>query len=223
VELAEQAGSFIHELKNHINTLSLHVQLLAEDLEVPETPRERRAVARVRLLHGECERLVALSQDYLRFTRVDTPTLVRTPLPDVVQRLVDFLHPTAKAQQIDIVLHEAANLPPVQLDPEFFDRALLNLMLNAQEAMEHGGTLTLQARREADCVALDVIDTGCGIPPELVDRLFRPFFTTKPGGSGLGLAIARKQILALGGTLTVQSQPECGSLFTITLPIAEEA
>ena len=221
VELAEQAGGFIHELKNHINGLSLNLQLLAEELEAPETPRERKALARVDRLTTECQRLVTLSHDFLRFTRVDQPCLICDDMTVSVGRLVDFLTPTAKAQNIDIVWHEAANLPRVQYDPELFERALLNLMLNAEDAMADGGTLTLQARVESDAVALDVIDTGCGIDDSLLSQLFQPFITTKPHGNGLGLAIARKGLLAMNGTLRVKSQPGRGTLFTITLPLAE--
>ncbi len=223
LELAEQAGGFIHELKNHINGLSLNLQLLAEELEQPETPRERKARDRVERLTTECQRLVTLSHEFLRFTRVDQPCLICDDLSVSVGRLVDFLTPTAKAQNIDIIWHEAANLPRVMYDPELFERALLNLMLNAEDAMEHGGTITLQARVEATTVALDVIDTGCGMDDHLLSQLFQPFITTKPHGNGLGLAIARKGLLAMNGTISVKSQPQRGTLFTMTLPLADEA
>jgi two-component system, NtrC family, sensor histidine kinase HydH len=221
LELAEQAGGFIHELKNHINGLSLNLQLLAEELDQPETPRERKALARVDRLTTECQRLVTLSQDFLKFTRVDAPCLICDDMSVSVSRLVDFLTPTAKAQNIDIVWHEAANLPRVQYDPELFERALLNIMLNAEDAMADGGTLTLQARVEVDAVALDVIDTGCGMDEALLAQLFQPFLTTKPHGNGLGLAIARKGLHVMNGTLRVKSQPGRGTLFTMTLPLAE--
>jgi two-component system, NtrC family, sensor histidine kinase HydH len=220
LELAELAGGFIHELKNHINTLSLNLQLLAEDIDPPETPRERRALDRVTRLTDECRRLVELSNDFLRFARSDQPYLVPTPLDAVVSRMVDFLTPTARAQNIDIVWHAAAELPPVMLDPELFDKVLLNLMLNAEDAMPDGGTLTLQARAEQGSVILDVIDTGCGMSPELAAKVFRPFVTTKADGNGLGLATARKIVLAHGGDLTVHSEPGCGTKFTVRLPIA---
>ena len=93
-------------------------------------------------------------------------------------------------------------------------------MLNAEQAMPEGGTLTLIAQRDGDGVRLDVIDTGCGIPADQLPKLFRPFHTTKTNGHGLGLAIARKIITAHGGTIDVQSEPGRGTKFTIRLPAA---
>lgn len=221
-ELAELAGGFIHEIKNHLNTLSLNLQLLGEDFEHPETPRERKALDRITRLTDECRRLVDLSNDFLRFARVNDPRRVPTDLGDVVARMVDFLGPTARAQGVEIDWYSAADLPPVPLDRELFERVLLNLMLNAEDAMPDGGTLTLQARADGGDVVLDVIDTGCGMPPDLAARAFRPFVTGKPGGNGLGLATARKIVAAHGGTIAVQSEPGRGTKFTIRLPAAGE-
>ncbi len=222
VELAELAGGFIHEIKNHLNTLSLNLQLLAEDFENPETPRERKALDRVTRLSDECRRLVDLSNDFLRFARVTELHLVPACLEAVVTQVVTFLTPTAQALQgIEIKWFSQPDLPPVALDPEMFKTALLNLMLNAEDAMPEGGTLTLQARGDGSWVVLDVIDTGCGMDAELAAKVFRPFVTTKPGGNGLGLATARKIVHAHGGTIAVQSEPGRGTKFTIRLPVAD--
>jgi signal transduction histidine kinase len=217
-ELSELAGGFIHELKNHINTLSLNLQLLAEDFETPETPRERKAAERVGRLTDECRRLVELSNDFLRFSRVLEPQLAPADLDAVVRRMVDFLAPTARMQNVVIHWHAEPDLPQVMLDPEMFEKVLLNLMLNAEDAMPDGGTLTLQARAEPGKVILDVIDTGCGMDAELAARVFTPFVTTKSNGNGLGLATSRKIVLAHRGAIRVQSAPGLGSKFTIELP-----
>ena len=145
------------------------------------------------------------------------PELVPTDLDVVVRRMVDFLSPTARMQNVEIHWHAEPDLPLVPLDAEMFEKVLLNLMLNAEDAMPDGGTLTLQARAEADTVILDVIDTGCGMEPELSAKVFTPFVTTKPTGNGLGLATSKKIVLAHGGTIAVQSAPNLGSKFTIGL------
>src|SRR4051812_36051811 len=217
-ELAEVAGSFIHEIKNHLGTLSLNLQLLAEDFETPQTQRERRALDRVTRLHGECRRLVDLSNDFLRFARVRDLDLKPTSLDEVVGRMIDFLTPTARQANIEINWFPAADLPPVALDAELFEQALLNLMLNAEQAMPDGGTLTLIGRCEGDRVCLDVIDTGHGMTPDVLAKLFRPFHTTKQTGNGLGLPTTRKVVLAHGGAIDVQSEPGRGTKFTIRLP-----
>jgi signal transduction histidine kinase len=218
---AELAGGFIHEIKNHLNTLSLNLQLLAEDFEDAQTPRERKALERVTKLSDECRRLVELSNDFLRFARLDDLHCEATNLDEVITRMIDFLGPTARAQGITINWYPAADLPAPRLDKELFEKVLLNLMLNAEDAMPEGGTLTLQARSDGAAVALDVIDTGCGMAPELARQAFRPFVTGKPGGNGLGLATARKIVAAHGGTIDVQSEPGRGTKFTIRLPIAD--
>jgi two-component system, NtrC family, sensor histidine kinase HydH len=218
VELAELAGGFIHEIKNHLNTLSLNLQLLGEDFENPQTPRERKALDRVTRLTDECRRLVDLSNDFLRFARLTELRKEPADLGELVTRLIDFLGPTARQQGVEIEWYPAGDLPLVPLDTELFEKVLLNLLLNAEDAMPEGGRLTLQARAEDGWVVLDVIDTGCGMDAELTAKVFTPFVTTKPGGNGLGLATARKIVLAHGGTIEVQSAPGRGTKFTVRLP-----
>jgi len=220
LELAELAGGFIHEIKNHLNTLSLNLQLLAEDFEAPESPRERRAADRVGKLTDECRRLVDLSNDFLRYARIADLTTAPSHLDDVLGRMVDFLGPTARAQNIDVDWHVEPDLPMVALDVELFEKVLLNLMLNAEDAMPDGGAMTLQARAEGNEVVLDVIDTGCGMEPELAAKVFEPFLTTKSNGNGLGLATTKKIVLAHGGSIAVQSEPGRGTKFTIRLPLS---
>jgi signal transduction histidine kinase len=218
-ELAETAGVFIHEIKNHLSTLGLNLQLLAEDFESPQSPRERRALDRVTRLQNECSRLVEVSNDFLRFTRVKDLALRPYDLRKVLEELVDFFEPMARSSNVRVNVFLPADMPPVHLDPDLMKQALLNLMLNAQQAMPGGGELTLLAAAEGPWLVLHVIDTGAGIPPEAMENLFKPFFSTKPGGSGLGLPTARKVLEAHGGSLSAQSQPGRGTCFTMRLPI----
>jgi two-component system, NtrC family, sensor histidine kinase HydH len=230
-ELAELAGGFIHEIKNHLSTLGLNLQLLAEDFHEPQSQRERRAHDRISRLQGECERLVDVSNDFLRFARVKDLELKSANLNGVIEELVDFFGPTAKAANIEIKVYLPADLPQVALDQEMFKQALLNLLLNAQQAMTpqdqpdsvpRGGELTIQAAREPDGVCLSLIDTGRGMPPDVAAKVFRPFFSTRKGGTGLGLATTRKIIEAHGGTIDVQSEVGRGTKFTIRLPAVSQ-
>jgi two-component system, NtrC family, sensor histidine kinase HydH len=219
-ELAEMAGGFIHDIKNHIGTLSLNLQLLAEDFENPESQRERRALERITRLSDECARLAELANDFLRFARVHELHCEPTPLATVVERMIDFLAPTARHRGIRIEWFPAPDLPQVNLDRELFEQALLNLMLNAEQAMPEGGTITLIGRSEGNEVCLDVIDTGCGMTPDMLGKVFQPFHTTKKTGSGLGLPTARKVVLAHGGIIEVQSELDRGTKMTVRLPIS---
>ncbi len=217
-ELAELAGGFIHEIKNHISTLGLNLQLLAENLADPQNARERKAAERIQRLQSECERLVTVSNDFLRFARAEQLQLEPTDLDDVVGEMVDFLSPTAKQKNISIAWHPGSTLSLVQLDRDLFKQALLNLLINAEQAMPEGGDIVLQTSQEPGQVKLDVIDTGCGIGQELLPKIFKPFHTSKPGGTGLGLPTTRKIIQAHGGSIEVQSEAGRGTKFSIRLP-----
>src|SRR5262245_3352044 len=175
VELAELAGGFIHDLKNALGTLSLNLQLLLEDLAEPQSPRERRALERAGRLKGECERLGGLSEDFLRFARVTELARTETDLSAVVDGMLDFFGPVARSQGVEVKSYVAAGLPAVLLDRQLFEQALLNLLLNAQQAMPGGGEVTIQGRQEGGDVILSVIDTGKGMSPDVLAKAFKPF------------------------------------------------
>jgi two-component system sensor histidine kinase HydH len=239
-ELAELAGGFIHEIKNHLSTLGLNLQLLAEDVQEPQTQRERRALSRVQRLQGECQRLVEVANDFLRFARIKDLDLEATDLAKVIDEMIDFFGPTARSANIEIKPFIPADLPMVLLDRELFRQAMLNLFLNAEQAMPEGGELTIQASpsellnnecrvasesvllgtRHSSLVTLQIIDTGKGISPAVLPRVFQPFFSTKPGGTGLGLATTRRIVEAHGGTIDVQSEVGRGTQFTLRLRTA---
>ena len=162
--------------------------------------------------------MVDVSNDFLRFARIKDLKLEPADLAELVDELVDFFGPTARGSGIEIKLYLPADLPRLALDRELFKQALLNLMLNAQQAMPDGGTLTVQAEARDGELCLALIDTGPGMAPEVLAKVFRPFFSTKSGGSGLGLATTRKIVEAHGGRIEVQSEVGRGTKFTICLP-----
>lgn len=218
IELAELAGGFIHEIKNHLNTLSLNIQLLNEEFENPENQKERRAADRLNRLSDECKVLVDLSNDFLRFARIEDLQLEKTDISSLITRMVEFFSPTAKSKKIEVNWFPQADLPMVELDVDMFEKVLLNLMLNAEDAMPEGGTLTIQAHVDSQQLFIEVIDTGIGIPKEMLAKLFKPFVTTKESGNGLGLATSKKIVQAHQGNITVQSELGHGTKFTVTLP-----
>jgi len=218
-ELAELAGGFIHELKNHLGTLGMNLQLLAEDLQSPQSPRERRILDRVVRLEHECKRLGEMANDFLRFARLGELNRQPVRLGELIDEMIDFFGPQARTANIEIKTFIPTDLPAVSLDPQLFKQALLNLMLNAEQALGQGGQLTFQARKEGDQVRLDLIDTGSGMSLEDQKKIFKPFYSTRPGGTGLGLATTRRIIERHGGRIEVQSEPGRGTQFTIWLPV----
>lgn len=218
-ELAQLTGRLIHDIKNHISTLGLNLQLLAEDLHEPETPRERRAHQRVLKLQHETQRLAELSNDFLRFIQQKDLSKTPTRINDLIDDLVDFFGPSARKANVEIKTFLPGDLPLIELDVEPFKQGLLNLMLNAVQAMPQGGTLAIQASMEAGRLVLSFIDTGIGMTAEVQQQIFKPFFSLRPGGSGLGLPTLKKVVEAHGGTIAVQSEPGKGTKFTIGLPV----
>jgi signal transduction histidine kinase len=217
-EIAQIAGGLAHEIRNPLSTMRLNLDLLAEDLRCAESPRERRMLQKIERVRKESHRLEGLLEDFLRFVRLKDLRYERTDLNAVVEELADFFEPQAAAQGIVVRRHLAGDLPAVPLDVDLFKQALFNLIRNAELAMPEGGELILATRAEGPGVVLEVTDTGCGIPPEAMGKLFDPFYSTRPGGSGLGLPTARRIVEAHRGTIQVTSEPARGSVFAIRLP-----
>jgi two-component system, NtrC family, sensor histidine kinase HydH len=222
-EISQLAGGLAHEIKNPLSTLSLNLDLLSEDFQGAETPRDRRVLQRVERLRHEVDRLWGIVENFLQFARAGELKLELVDLNAVVDELCDFYEPQATTQGIVIRTHFARDLPRTTLDANLFKQALFNLVLNAQHAMPSGGELILTTRREGPHVVLDVIDTGEGMSEEVRARVFDAFFSTRDRGSGLGLPTARKIVEAHGGTIHLQSEPGKGSQFTIRLPVCEAA
>ena len=222
-EFAALVGALAHEIRNPLSTIRLNMELLAEDFEQtdPESPtkqRDRRAKAKIDLVRQECDRLQKLLGDFLDFARQETLTLEPGSLNAEIDQLLDFFAPRARDAQVEIIRYLDPELPMVRLDRETFRSAVLNLLLNAVQAMEAGGQLVVRTRAAGLGVLLELIDTGPGMDAETLAKVFRAFYTTKQGGSGLGLPTARKIVEAHGGTIDIESTSGRGTKVTIWLP-----
>ena len=217
-EIAQLAGGLAHEIKNPLSTIRLNVELLAEDLAEGDSPQDRRALKKIEIVQRECLRLEELLNDFLNFARAHKLDLEPVDVNRQLKETLDFFAPRARESNIDIVEYFANNLPTVMLDRRSFHRAVLNLVINAQQAMPDGGQLVVRTRAAANAVAIDLIDNGTGIDDKTKERMFDPFFSSKRGGSGLGLPTTRKIIEAHGGLIAMQSEIGHGTQFTILLP-----
>jgi len=217
-ELAELAGSLAHEIKNPLSVIRMNMDLLAEDFADAETPRERRALAKIETVQNQCNRLEKLLRDFLNFARRRDLELSPGNLNDVVERVLDFFEPQAKEAGVRFIRFLDPTLPSIKLDEQTLYAALMNLVKNSLEAMPDGGQLLARTRLTRQGVALDLIDTGCGMDSESALKMFDTFYSTKNGGTGLGLPIARKIFEAHGGRISVQSEVGRGTQFTIDLP-----
>jgi signal transduction histidine kinase len=197
----------------------MNMELLAEDYRESDASRDRRAMKKIDLVHRECQRLQDLLDNFLRFTKAHRLDLKPSDLNGLVRQVLDFYRPKAHEAGVEIVDYLSGNLPTVLLDREAFHGALLNLVLNAEQAMPEGGQLVVRTYGTADGVALDLIDTGCGMDEATQAKIFETFFSTKRGGSGLGLPTTRKIIEGHSGQMMLQSEPGRGTQVTIKLPV----
>jgi len=211
--LGQLAGGVGHELRNPLGVMTNAVHYLGMVLtDAPATVHEYLGILRTQI--GLAERIVG---DLLDSARVKPPA--REPVA-VGQILAEQLDRISRPEGIGVAFDVAPDLPHAYVDRVQIGQVLLNLVTNGVQAMDgRGGTLTLRASRDGGRqVRVDVIDTGAGIAPEHLTKIFEPLFTTKARGIGLGLAVARTLVQANGGALTVASRPGAGATFTLLLP-----
>jgi two-component system, NtrC family, sensor histidine kinase HydH len=225
VDVAAVAGSLVHEIKNPLSTLNINAQLLLEDWKDAREPRELRTVKRLKVMQGELGRLQGIVESFLRFTERHELRLREGQLNDVIGELIEFIGPDAVKKNIQVRARLDPDLEPFSFDRDLMKQVLLNLVLNAEQALEPrgGGELILISRREEGpdgrWGVFDCIDTGIGIPERVREKLFSLYFSTKPNGSGLGLATSKRIVEEHGGSIEVRSEPGKGSQFTIRLPL----
>lgn len=228
----ELARRLAHELKNPLFPLQLTVENLARARDLPEAEFDEVFRESTATLSAEIANLKTIVARFSDFSRMPKPVLERIDAADVAWR-VALLHcpglvrggqttqtVTIGDAPIQYNIEVALEPMPLDADPELLHRALSNLVLNAMDAMPHGGVLTLSARPKGKMAELRVADTGEGLTPEECERLFTPYYTTKQHGTGLGLAIVQSVVADHGGAIAVQSRAGSGAAFIITLPMA---
>jgi two-component system, NtrC family, sensor kinase len=220
VTVGRLAAGVAHEIGNPLAAVLGYVDLLLHD-EPPTSP-QRDTLERIR---KETDRIREIVADLLDYARPVTGTVEPVRLADLVDAALSLLRPQARFRDVEVAQSLPADLPPASASASRLTQVLLNLLLNAADAMDGRGTVTLTARREEDQVALHIGDSGPGVPSADRERIFDPFFTTKePGkGTGLGLSISRQLVEAYGGKLElVDSAEKRGAEFVLRLPIWRE-
>ena len=220
--MTELAGGLAHELRNPLSTMMVNLKLLAENLQDPTAGFEdvrRRALLKVDILRREAERLQSLFDDFLNLTTPYSLQCVDCDLNKVLARMVEFFEPMLRSNGIELVAQYSEKPLITPADEKLLSQGLLNLVVNAQEAMRQGGTLTLTAFGEDGWAFLRVADTGPGIDEKDRDRIFRPFFSTKVKGTGLGLSITKRIVEEHDGKLAFEANLPHGTIFTVCLPL----
>ncbi|MFZ2223357.1 MAG: ATP-binding protein [Candidatus Deferrimicrobium sp.] len=223
VVVGELAAGLAHEIKNPMAGIKVAMSVLSEEAYISS---EDKAV--LQKVVAEIAQLEGLMKSFLNFAKPRKPRLETVNVNQMLNTTLTFhlKHQAVGAGgpgKIEIV-KKFGDLPPTQADPTQLQQVFLNLFLNALHAMPRGGELGVRTRLEEDgkSIRIEVSDTGNGIREDLINKVFQPFFTTKPKGTGLGLAISRQMIEQHDGTITVANRPGGGALFTILLPVKAE-
>jgi len=217
------AAGVAHEINNPLTGVLTFAHLLLRD--APENSRERADIEMMIQATMRCKEIV---RGLLDFARQNEPQKKLADLNAIIREAQRLTGNQASIQRVEVVMELDPALPPLVLDASQIQQVLVNMIVNALDAMPQGGRLTLRTRTTGEAgkrfVEVEISDTGCGIPHENLAHIFEPFFTTKPTGkgTGLGLSIAYGIISEHGGTISVRSEVGAGSTFTIRLPIAEE-
>ncbi len=216
------AAGVAHEVRNPLTSIKARLYTLEKALRAGSAEAEDASV-----IGKEISRLERIVRDVLQFARPDEPRLVLVPAAQPLREIHELMAPQLQKHQIKLALEPAAEAN-LRIDPAQMKQVLLNLIQNAAESIERKGTVSLRARKTAErlggqvvpAVALEVQDTGKGIPAEVQERLFDPFYTTKEAGTGLGLSIAARIVEKHGGRLGFQTQLNKGTTFSVVLPQA---
>lgn len=223
--LGSVAAGLHHEIKNPLAGLSLHVQLLEEQLDEPADPDEIQKLMHV--IKTEVSRVGSVLEGFRDFASIGRLQQDETILREIVDQQVNLLRPRATQLNVDININGFSSIDrPVLIDRVRVEQVLLNLMLNGIQAMRDGGTLTVSQHAVKlsgdDAVCLSVSDTGHGIAETSQSHIFDPYFTTKSNGSGMGLALSDKIVRQHGGSLDFVTSGD-GTIFRLTLPINHQA
>ena len=217
-ETGQLAANIAHELRNPLSSIKGAAQLLQKEMPASLMAEHGEFLD---MIIQEVNGLDRIATEFLEFSRVTSPEMRPVSVPALLGRLLQFMSAYLADQDVHVVQSFESDLPELFLDRAQMEQVIKNIVINAVQAMPHGGTLTVATRcqPDQDIVNIDFTDTGVGISAAKIDKICTPFFTTKTKGTGLGLAIVRKIVETHGGRMVIQSTPGEGSTFTVQLPI----
>lgn len=231
-ELGKLTGELAHEIKNPLSTIKINLGLVSEDLKDSNSAESgkagtekdnrsfSRAMRKIAVIQKETDRLEQILDSFLRYVDKTELHLASADINELVNDMIDFYSPQAHSHSI--TMRQALYNEPLicRVDTHMLKQVILNLFINAEQAMSKGGELMIRTDRQKKDAVIQINDTGSGIAPEKLPYIFDAYYSSRPNGSGLGLPTAKKIIKAHNGTIKVDSEPEKGTSFTIKLPIS---
>jgi signal transduction histidine kinase len=214
--ISRVSGGVAHEVKNPLNAILLHVEVAKAKLSRGDTDVN----PQMEIISNEILRLDRVVKTFLDFTRPVELKLETVPVRRLLDEVLELARPQAEASKIRVMVGEDADGVGVRIDRDLLQQAMLNIVVNAMQAMPDGGELRFDSVADEEFAEIRISDTGAGIPPELREKIFRLYFTTKKDGSGIGLAMTFRIVQLHDGTIDFTSEPGKGTTFSIRLPIA---
>ena len=237
--LGDLTSNLAHEIRNPLSIIKINLQLLHEDIEyilkdgsvedgfdftlIDEPEKKfRRQLRKIKTLTGESDRLSDTLNDFMQYAGKMELHLSEQDVNEVLDDLIDFYEPQATTKNVKIRRSLYNTHATCKIDVAHFKQAVLNLFINATQAMsEGGGELIIKSMPDGDDLHIEIIDTGPGIDIKTQEKIFDPYFTTRSGGTGLGLPTCRRIIEEMNGNIILHSEPGKGTSFAINLPLTK--
>ena len=230
-ELSKLTGGLAHEIKNPLSTVKINLNLVREELEDSVSAESgkitadkdgtelKRAIRKLAVVQKETDRVEQILDSFLRYVDRTELQLAIIDINELISDMIDFYSPQAHSHSVTV--HQGLHNEPLvcKIDADMLKQVILNLFINAQQAMSGGGDLMIRTDRQEKDALIQISDTGTGITPDNLSHIFDAYYTSRPQGSGLGLPTAKKIIEAHNGSISVNSEPGKGTSFTIRLPI----
>lgn len=213
------AAGIAHEVRNPLNALQINLRILEGELHDLVPDRSTHVYSVLSKIANELASLDNFVAEFLRFARPPRLKLETLQVKALLANLTAFIEPEVVKKNVQLTLALEKGPAFIAADNFQLKHAVLNLVLNALQATASGGSITVQTGQEGDRLSIEIIDSGEGIAPEKLERVFDIFFTMREGGTGLGLPIARHIVEEHGGTLTLASEPGAGTTARILLPV----
>jgi len=228
-ELSKLTGALAHEIKNPLSTIKINLKLVSEELEDSNTnvPAGKgvqiptRALRKIAVIQKETDRLEQILDSFLKYIDRTKLQLASVDINELIDDMIDFY--SSQAHSHSITIRQGLYNEPLicKIDAGMLKQVILNIFINAQQSMSNDGELIIRTDRQKKEAVIQISDTGRGIAPANLSKIFDAFYSSRPQGSGLGLPTAKKIIEAHNGTITVDSEPGKGTSFTIKLPLQD--
>jgi PAS domain S-box-containing protein len=220
--LTTLAAGVAHEIKNPLGSMGIHLQLIQKKIAGKDCIEAKDIAQHLGVIGEEVDRLNRIVVDFLFAVKPMDTVLEEADVNRVIKELLEFVRPELDQAGVTIESNLSPTLPLLRIDPRYIKQAALNLIKNAVAAMPDGGTLRVESLRSGDDVVVRISDTGSGIPDDIMEKIFEPYFTTKPFGTGLGLTIVFKIMKEHFGDISVTSRVGEGTTVTLAFPVPKK-